>query len=387
MTLLSGSMAFLCALGQVQSNRPPIVPMPGRGQSVQIECLVPTDKVPKHRRWLIELICRTIPQGTENFAANQMKRVVKDWRPPTVLLNSDHVRIGFSIDEDDLSEGYSLLESILLRPTLLKSELDKSIDQAFRNSEDPWESVELKRDSAVYAITTEDARSFWRWFISNSTPTIHVFSQLPESSLNSRWNSRPVTWPAPVRQEPYVRERRITPPMVKTAGVESVPTRLLPKSDPNLAAVFVGLSILGHGKESLLFRTVREQLQMTYRQEALLSAAPEGWVIRVKWGGEARADKAAIKTAMLTAIANLTDADIARATKLLESGIKGVIPLSYLQVGPEDQETGLIGSPAWTSYWRFKTGKDWNEETFLQHAQMARLDEMKELLSSWIEKL
>lgn len=388
MTLLHPSILILLAVGQANNDpRPPIVPMKAIGENVQIECIVPTDKVPKHRRWLLELICRTIPQGTENFAANQMKRVVRNWSPPTVHLNSDHIRIAFAVSEDDLSEGYSLLESILLRPTLLKSELDKSIDQAFRSSEDPWESLELRRDSGAYAVTMEDARAFWRWFVSNNRPTIHVFSALPEGSLNTRWTSRPISWPTPVRQEPYVRERRITPPQVNPGNVEVAPTRLLPKSDPNLAAVFVGLSILGHGKEALLFRVVREKLQMTYRQEALLSAVPEGWMVRLKWGGDAKADRAAIKDALLKAIDELSEADLTRATKLLESGVRGILALSYLQVGPEDTESGTIGSPAWRSYWRFKTGRDWDEELFLQQAQMVRLSEMKDLLKAWIEKL
>ncbi len=388
MTFLNSSIFLLSAFSQVSSDpRPAIIPMRGVVDEVQIECLIPTDKVPLHRRWLLELICRTIPQGTENFAANQMKKVVRNWSPPTVLLNSDHVRIAFTVSEDDLSEGYSLLESILLRPTLLKAELDKSIDQAFRTLEDPWESVESRRDGAPYAVTSEDARSYWRWFVSNHRPTIHVFSSLTEGSLTSRWTSRPVSWPNPVRQEPYVRERRITAPQSSNQLVEAVPTRLLPKSDPNLAAVFVGLSILAHGKEAVLFKVVRENLKMSYRQDAMLTAAPEGWIIRLKWGGESKADKVAVKEALLTAIDGLSEGDLIRATRLLESGMKGVLPLSYLQVGPEDTDTGRIGSPAWRSYWRFKTGRDWNEETFLQQAQMARLEEMKDLLKSWIQKL
>ncbi len=388
MSILQSSLLMLCALSQGATDpRPPIVPMQQEGEAVQIECLIPTDKVPPYRRWLLELVCRTIPQGTENFAANQMKKVVRNWSAPTVLLNSDHVRIAFSVSEDDLSEGYSLLESILLRPTLLKAELDKSIDQAFRTAEDPWASLDTRREGGVYAVTSEDARSYWRWFVSNNRPTIHVFSSMSEGSLTSRWTSRPVTWPVPVRQEPYVRERRITAPKQTTFSVDAAPTRLLPKSDPNLAAVFVGLSILSHGKEAVLFKVVRERLAMTYRQEAVLTAAPEGWIIRLKWGGDSKTDRLAMKEALVSAVNELSEGDLTRAIRLLESGMKGVFPLTYLQVGPEDTETGRIGSPAWKSYWRFKTGRDWNEEQFLQQAQMARLEEMKDLLKSWIEKL
>jgi Arc/MetJ family transcription regulator len=138
----------------------------------------------------------------------------------------------------------------------------------------------------------------------------------------------------------------------------------------NLLAIFA----LGGGKDSAVWKALREGLGWSYRQEAMLRNSTEGLepvVELVTARSDADIDRSAlVRPALEKAVAAWTEADrvhaIAAAEALFDRGL-GLDPLYFKSTRP------ALDDPLFMrTYWRFKTGELWNPQVLL--AAMGNVD-------------
>jgi hypothetical protein len=142
---------------------------------------------------------------------------------------------------------------------------------------------------------------------------------------------------------------------------------------------------LGSGKGSSLFRVVRDGMNLSYRQDALLWPSAFGWKPFLVIGMEPQPDEASyrakaeeVRQALLKDVESWTEANRQRAV-----GYAGALvtrggdasPLFFRYGGP--LATDVTGRTRMAAYWMSKTGSAWNPEALASSFASIPLEELK----------
>jgi hypothetical protein len=152
-------------------------------------------------------------------------------------------------------------------------------------------------------------------------------------------------------------------------SVKSIVGPAISAADPELPSTILAMIALGSGKASTLHRVLREQLGLSYRQEAVLTPIAQGWIPQLIYQlpeGVTAERASAVQPAIATDVAQWTEATRKRALGMAKVIFRMGVPFSPLYNEPSgasdsDEETFF---DAW---WFSRTGKRFDVASFLDH--------------------
>lgn len=330
-------------------------------------------------------------EGTTEFTKAQLVAMTNALGfPIRCRLMPDSIRVQYSLPKGSMSTASTIASSVCRHASLEAESFQTALATIpFRNRE--YWSEALDPFVAKYErIRLSDLKEFYRHIFRPDNITIGVAGNFTTGQAQTEfakafddWRLGKDTYPryhfTDFPKEQVNRKRKI-------ATIELYNEVMPEDVGRNLAMA----SVMGLGKGSVVFRTIRERLFLSYRQEAFLWPSVSGMQLRViavvtEMDRLDQAEKT-IRTALLEAAEALTEEDLLRAKSLLRSA----------------WEDGLIGGPIYldngrpiadttedqallAAYGQMKTGSPWSLDELLRKVDDVRLDDLKKTLKTAIE--
>jgi len=117
----SSQMIFAVAILACQvSSVPDIVEYPNlKAQSVAIEAIVKLPKMNPAQRYVLSQAMNLAVQMTPEYANKDILRILQTGTRFRLYQAGDHLRVGLTVDPDELGSGLNLLHSVLTEPSFL----------------------------------------------------------------------------------------------------------------------------------------------------------------------------------------------------------------------------------------------------------------------------
>jgi len=357
-------------------------------QEITIQAIVRLPKLGARDQAKLQVLARTIPKQTEDYARREMLMITGGaW--VQCELTSEVLRISESVPANNLKGGLSLMDSFLRRATLYQEALDASAEQV--DIKDYWSQALDPRVLPPVKMQRDDALALYHRIFRPSTVTIAVGGRLTPGEATEIWEKRMESWVP----EPLPKERHDdSEPQVRTTNGSGITTiryvaPAIPSGDPALSTEMLALFALGSGKGSSLFRIAREKHGWSYRQEAILVPTLEGWQLELLVASnpaEGAATKAeSIKTELLEDVKAWTADDLNRALGMASAVLDRSIPFSPLYVlGDRPIGASLEDQTFWAGYWEMKTGKKWSPIALLESMNHVTLDDLKDRATTFL---
>lgn len=348
-------------------------------------CVVaPLPPMGGHDIAVARLLARTILDGTTDYTKRQIIGFTSaNGMSLQCTVMPDHIRLQLGFLRGDLSQGLSIVKSIIEDATFSDETVAKALDVLPLAHPGYWGQALMPETPEYKPFYKHELLELYHQAFRPDKISVAVSGPFSPGQARDRWTSlyadwRARSWP---NYLPGVSSR------LDTHAGRSVTTFELsgPEfsgTDPRLPARLLAAVALGCGKESSVYRLLREKLLISYRQEAMLWPTSSGFRMRVIAALKPRQDEAGLpdtaRQALLDDVATWNAASRERAVAMAEGVFLRGLPLSPLQLqtsGPtratQDDRTFL------TAYWPLKTGSYWSESAILKALRAVSLDDMK----------
>jgi hypothetical protein len=343
--------------------------------SIQVMARVP--RLTARQADAMDALVAALPREVEGYSRRDVFTVTGG---DTVRCQSgpDYVRISFHVPPSNWRVGLSLMEALVRSSKLTMPEgTSPGRVTAWVAALRPYERSRNPRPNEVADL--------YRTLFRPENLTLGVGGPIPAGAAREDWEARMAKWTPPriLAPSPYEPEPK---PIAKNPGGLSTIEIEGPKFGGRDAAISIrvlALMALGSGKGASLFRVARQQLGLSYRQEALLYPVPEGWKSRIllETTATTELDKKAetLRTVLLEDVRGWTDADLKRAQGMAEGVFLRGIDFSPFAFGPFGTfDDTLEGRTFLRTYWQMKTGEPWDPELLLRAMRMVTLEDLKE---------
>lgn len=271
------------------------------GIHITNQMLFPLPELGAKDRAILERAVELYRSGTQEYSRARIKSLTGGVAPE-ITLGRSFLLITLTVDPEFQAAARTVLRSYVTQPSLMVDELEA---EQPRTVADPFLSVISEYEP----------------------PTIHVTrAKLEELAVRIFQPKRMISnvpdllagWTAPSIPPGYfdltpVKPRRATP--IRSGLMEWIGDEVVPVEE-TFPALLASVSMLGLGKGSTLFTTAREELRLSYRQEALLEFGEKGFrpkiTIAAKEPGDEWLDGKKLRTALLSKIDAWTEADLTR---------------------------------------------------------------------------
>jgi len=382
--------AILLSMGIAIEEKPELFEFPDpAADGISIQAVIPIPKVDPTVRSALEVCLRTACTRTQNFGFQDIGLITKTGDPVLTEIAGDHMRIGFSVDSDQLSTGLGLIESILTGPSFLKETLDRSAASVVISDKAGWNRAIFWDRAVSVRLTPDLAKVLWLRYVNRRTVKIGVGGNFAAGSAQSNWKARTAVWLSPPREAQFLRIPTINPPSgLKRGLVKLSMGPSLTANDPALPVAFLGSAILGVGKESLLWKVSREILGYSYRQEAFVTPTPTGWQPEMMIGTDESFSVEPLKKTLEAEIVKLEKSDLDRAISMIRANFLEGMPLGVVywnRRGPG--QFGLADEVFRQTFWRVKTGESWSVPSLVSRMNTLSVEETKAWLLQWTSTL
>ncbi len=283
------------------------------GELVAIEALIKLPKLEPGFRFRLEQAAQNAVKMTSVYGRRDITRVLAPGYRFRIDQLADSLRIGLTVEPKDIGSGLSVLSSVLTQPSFLP----EAIKVETSPSVSPWRRATRAYDTVPMEIDQALLQDIWRYVVQPSNITVGVRGPFLGGQARALWQKREQYWAE------YLPSKSIygRSPKLKLE-IGEPPILLLSKriSAPS-ANDLLDATLLGGGKDSILWRVCREQLRMSYQQDAFLIPTEAGWEFRVAIA----ADKsileegaiARVQAALMASVEKLTVQDMEHAKGLL----------------------------------------------------------------------
>jgi hypothetical protein len=370
------SVPLLLSLAALQSA--PIVEevrLPGV-EGVTAQAVVALPQIgPKDRAALLVLLQMLSQAPTKTYANGQIRNECLGGGDRFRLeIGPDHLRIG--VASDRTIDALALLYSVLYEPVLSREAFAPAVEAIQFRPREFWENAIRPERPALRLLRFEDVEEAHRRFFVPSRIAVGVAGEISPGEALGNWAARIAGWQEP-RLRPFAPDRGETEMRGDSAGPVSLVEFRGPDAPGSEAVRLMALTLLGTGKTSALFRTVREAEGLSYWHEAVLVPTVSGWQTRILLPMKAkradlpeRADRA--RRALLEDIDRWDDARIRLGAQVARAAFAdGLHPLPILLSGSRALGHETADRAYLAAYWRRKTGARFDVERLL--ATMASL--------------
>lgn len=370
------------------ANMPDITEYPAPKQdSIAIEAIVELPKLNPAQRYVLSQSMSVAVQMTTEYGNRDVLRVLQTGTRFRLYQAADHLRIGLTVDSDQLSAGLSLLHSVLTQPTFL-AETIKVRKTAWT---DPWSPAYSGYETQEIPLNRDDIVGLWQAVMRTNRISLAVSGNFRAGVPTQKWRAMPAGWDPPVPD----RLPLSYPPKMKE--VENPVPLLIFDSKPititrsNMAAYFLAANALGVGKESILWLIAREDMNLSYRQESFLLPATGGWKMRMAFATDSDGTKpesiSALRTKLRARCEALTQADLDHAIGLGQGYLKNQIPTLPLALGIGDTISSDPNDQLYLKhYWATRFGFIWDTDNLYEQMKSTKLADLKKLLLQLIDE-
>jgi len=354
-------------------------------QFVSIQAVVKLPNLSERQARILRLVSGTMGRETETFSATQIAdiggRVGSTMR---VTQMPDHIRVSFDVVPADWSTGVSMVGSVLRESAVRAEDLQSVADDLQFRRFPYWRTALDLQPFEPPKYTLPEVQEIVAAVFRPENVTLGVGGKITPGQATAKWEDVLLNWKVsrlrPLRREPGA-ER---PPAVRgnVAVIDFRGSEFL-ASDAAFSARLLALTALGTGKSSALFEVSREGLGLSYRQEAVLSPSPGGFIPRLliatseKEGLPDLAEK--VRSGLTESIGKWTEVDKRRAIGMAESYLVNGGEMSPLYFAPGRPIARGLGDQVFMrAYWQSKTGTRWNPHQLVGRMGFVELADLKQ---------
>lgn len=372
MNLLAFSLLhlpFLNLASTAQVEPPPLLEIADYdAKQIEIEVLVKLPKLTLAQWHVLEQTVWNLTSRTQRYGSRDILRIIKPGSKVRTALLPDAVRLGISVDREELSGGLGLMQSFLTSPSFVK-EAYREKPAAESSVYEPM--VVPNGISSTPLATPETSLELWSALVRTNTVSISVSGNFSPGEPTKKWGMFIDGWqPKFTGNLPFTYARRTEKP---TEGQTLVFDFESQKPDEFAKLVFMSV-ILGGGKQSILFKTTREKLAETYRQEAFVMPTEKGWKLRILLGVEKAKftpEKIeGIRKEILEAVKKCNESQVKTAAGLFRGYLQNDISIRPICLGGDVDVVKEESDRLFLrSYYFFKAGRAWSQDLFLTVAE------------------
>jgi len=331
---------------------------------LEFVALAPLPPLGPHGTKVIRTIVASMTGATDDFTRRQTLDIAL--RTPRFEWTPDHVRISFATDPRNLRAGLRLLDSLARRPTpttLIPPPNPSSWIRAVYRIEDDTRLVTPTEVTRLASVVFRLNRL-----------TIAVAGAIAPNEATTAW--REVTAENPDPKLLRFDEPPPKPGPTKTTNVETWTAPTIAASSASLPATILAMIALGSGKAATMHRVLREDLGLSYRQEAILAPTADGWRPTLAFA-HTKTTEVDAKKAVQKDVETWTEATRQRALGMARVIFTLGLPYSPLYNLPNGP-SGAGDETFFDAWWAMRTGQRFDASSFLERLNQVDLATLKQ---------
>lgn len=381
--------AVLALLAGAALSGPPAVTevLLPRAKTSSMTAVINLSGLETGERTAARLLAGTLAQGSRTYTLRTILETPGLLYPPRVECGTDTILLEVSFRPEALTQAISIVSSLLTEV----NKREEECNIAKRWLEPPsnilgfaWSPVQYKGN-----CTPDDVDYVWRKVMQPTNLSFAVAGPLTRYDAEAAFRQADWTWPSPPTGRRFLRgtvEFLNSSPTEASAWVLRSPIEATGQA---LARATLAAWMLGVGKKSTLFRTLREDLAYSYRQECLVIPGSKSW----HWGcavwSTQRTESATIaaqRQALSAAVKQWTAADLERARRQWAGYQDGVFP--YLPIASSPEASLGAGSSAESKLAALNQvllKRPISHSTLMGIAETVTLDDVKQTATNLLE--
>ncbi|MBS1714893.1 MAG: insulinase family protein [Armatimonadetes bacterium] len=361
---------------------------PGCGQVVVQAFVKAPPNMSDREQAAWDVLALTLYDGTSEFSRYPLVSYGSQAGVPLKIEAwPDFLSIRIVEPKGGLAVGAQILESLCYRASLTTQATLESVQTLRRRRTDGWTAGLFNLDPPYDKVTVEQVRNLYAVAFRPENTTLVFGGELLGGEGQKEAARRFVAvGPAPsrLRFDRPARPRISTKDRVATFELCGEP--LSPNSVSGKAKVLATFA-LGVGKDTSLFRIVRQQMRLSYRQEAVLWPSQRGWSPRFLFARSAADAEpeslAEVREALLKDVQTWEAPVLERAKAMARASFDGTSPVTPFWVSPEGRMTSVLSDRcAWTGINAMMTGGTVGVPDFTD----VTVEELKAAASDLIDK-
>lgn len=362
-------------------------------KTVSIQAVIKVPRLDSRHRNLLRLVVGCIGKDTKPYSAIQIAEVVgRTGSRVRTSMMEDHIRVGMDVLPVDLNNGITMMGAILKDAVIKPGDLEAvSNDLQFREFSFWRNAVELNPfENPKY--TAKEVTDLIAVVFRPENVTLGVGGNVQPGLATRKWEEIKAKWQLGRKPELYL-AKEDPPPTPVAAGEMNVfdfQGASFTGTDAAFTTKLLALTALGTGKATSLWTVAREKLNLSYRQEAVLSPTLDGFMPRllIAHSGKEDLDKKAtqLKEGLIENIKQWTDEDRQRAIGMASSYLVRGGDLSPLYFFPDRPISRELSDQVFVmAYWSMKTGGRWNPHNLVGRLGFVEIEDLKQTALHFIE--
>lgn len=376
---------MIAALAWVALVGPQILELPDpSADRVTIQAVLKLPPLEPLARAEADVLARIVTGDNESYSKDEMRDLCLPGGEPKGTAMPDHIAVRLSVLPADTAAGMRMLAAISRSARLEVNGMNGVLLKEPYRHRSVWSQALDGEDRAWDRLRATDIVNLYKLVFRPDNLTIAVGGALKPGVAQVAWNEATSDW----------RRARTVPPRAAIpfkSYPELFPSHVLElrgpewsPSDPTFPPKLLALVALGSGKAATLFRVIREDKALSYRQESVLWPTATGLVPRLlvqikPLPTEAENKQLAdIRAALLEDIDHWNDATLQRAKGFAAAIATRGMDLSPLYLrSPSALGSSIEDRTFLSAYWTFKTGAPWNGETMAEALKAVDLPTLK----------
>lgn len=331
--------------------------------------------------------------GSREFTPRQIRDFGSQagWAPRAEVF-PDWMRLEFVAPPGGLGVLATLLESILRRPSLDERDFPRVRREAMARHDDPWGQALWGLESPVETVDARRVRALAQRVLRADRVILVVGGAVTPEEVDREVRRRFSDW-LPPRGEPEPHAEQALPrarPKAPVTVLELAGEPFHPAGEAEAARV-MALFALGVGKDTPLFRSIREEDGAAYQVAAILWPSVSGWRPRLLVAQIAREDPDSelerIRRRLREDVARWGEETRVRALALAEASLKRGLVVSPFWLSPDGPfGPDVVSRARWMGYMALVDSSASSPEELLARLARVRLEEMRDEASEFLDR-
>lgn len=375
-----GALVAFAALAPIQLIE---VPDPSTDR-VAIQAVLKLPPLEPLGRAEADVLAQVVTGDNDNYARFEMRNLSAPGGAPKAYAMPDHLSIQLSVLPADTGAGMRMLAAIVSSARLELGAVNKVLVTEPYRHKPAWSLALDSSERAWDRMRANDISNFYRAVFRPDNISVAVGGPLKPGVAQRAWNEATENWrrqrSLPLRQSPPFKEF----PLNFRSNILELRGPEIESADAALAPKMLALIALGSGKASSLFRVIREDKAISYRQEAVFWPTTDGFVPRLfvqvnPVDSEQRTKLAKdVQQLLLGDIGKWNEETLRRAQGFASSlAMNGsdLSPFYFKSAHPLG--TSIEDRTFLAAYWKMKTGQPWDGQAMSQAFQSVSLESLK----------
>lgn len=363
------------------AKRPTFVELPDPSRdAVSMEILIPCldgfgEPIGAKDRDDMEVMLNAMAERSLDFSRAQVLTITNG-RPIRVEMTAIGARI--SVAADDLTDAMKVVTSMIVHPPFEPDDLAATADRLMRRPREGWSRANDPLTHGYRALKSHQARLLYERVFHPERMVFAIGGKFTTSDALRLWDAKADGWSGSRPIEGYF---DITPiaseptPGLYTRDLAQVRSSNLAHPESSAARILAAFAI-GAGKDSTIFRVIREKLSLAYRAELAFVAQPNGVTPRLVFASTQTVEMSAVIAALREDVQSWNATTRDRAIAMVESAWRFDGPEDILTLtGTIDRgyASKLFRAAAWVKL----TGLKFDSEAWLAAMNAVDADAMK----------